>query len=63
MLTLQIKAKTAALEEKEEKRKVKEERVRRLRAKWEPALQELVNNISERFSAAFDREHLSPYIA
>lgn len=35
---------------------MKEERVKRLREKWEPALQKLVNDIGEKFSAAFDRK-------
>ena len=51
----QIEAKTQALEEKTQKKGIKEERIRKLRARWLPALQQLVDNISEKFSAAFDR--------
>ncbi|EJD01702.1 P-loop containing nucleoside triphosphate hydrolase protein [Fomitiporia mediterranea MF3/22] len=51
----EIEQRTRILENKEKRRSDLERKLQKTRGKWLPALQELVNNINEKFSAAFDR--------
>ena len=46
---------TETIADREEKLERAESRIQHTRALWEPALRKLVDNIGERFSAAFDR--------
>ncbi|KAL5529915.1 SMC5 [Sanghuangporus sanghuang] len=51
----QIEQKTRALENREKRKSDLERKTQKTRNKWLSALQELVSNINEKFSAAFDR--------